>query len=91
MKVEIIHNGSKWSDEEPNSIEDLMSLLKTEPLNFLAMYREDDCLELVGNFVNVSNVFRVKSNSIEFTNMCISNIGSHHGELLNQSEQLKLF
>ncbi len=59
MKVEIIHNGSKWSDEEPNSIEDLMSLLKTEPLNFLAMYREDDCLELVGNFVNVSNVFRV--------------------------------
>lgn len=44
MKTEIISNGSRWAGQAPATIEELLNILTTEPL--------DPRFERYGNFIN---------------------------------------
>ena len=50
--LNIISNGSKWAGEEPDSINELLSLLRREPL--------DPSFEAYGNFVHPALRARVE-------------------------------
>jgi len=79
MKIQILSNGSKWADEEPDSIEKLMEVLKQYPLDIerFALYgfvhfpENTNLVRCFGNFLTISHVFRIEGdkNSQEIKNL----------------------
>lgn len=71
QEITILSNGSKWYGEEPDTIDKLLEILATEPLdpsfedygNFV--WLEDGFWHVFGNFWSVSHVFRIQSRSHE--------------------------
>lgn len=72
--TKIISNGSKWAGEEPDSIEKLLEVMKTEPLDrtfeqygdfCISMPNTDGALRFWGNFHAVSHVFSIETNDPE--------------------------
>ena len=64
----IIDNGSNWAGGEPDTLDDLCAVLKSEPLNrdfeaFGNFILADDApvIRFWGNFANVSHVFSIDS------------------------------
>ena len=73
--MEILSNGSKWAGQEPDTLEQLLEVLKTEPLdptfeqygNFYERpsVRYDDQYACHGNFDNLSHVFDIRGTKEE--------------------------
>ena len=76
MKTEtkIKSNGSKWYGEQPDSIEKLLEVLETEPLDksferYGNFYEPTEgisgSINFFGNFFTVSHVFNIDTNDIK--------------------------
>lgn len=69
MGTEIISNGSKWAGQAPDTVEQLLTVLATQPLdstfedygNFITRSRIGRTVSYFGNFRNVSHVFNIRT------------------------------
>jgi hypothetical protein len=70
--MRIISNGSKWAGEEPDSLETLLEVLRTETLDprfeergsFVTRTRTGT-VRIFGNFLTVSHVFNIEGTEEE--------------------------
>lgn len=74
MSLTIVSNGSKWAGQEPDSVEKLLEVLATTPLdptfedygNFvLRPCKNKPCWSVWGNFFGLSHVFNIEGTAIE--------------------------
>jgi len=73
MTTRVVSNGSKWAGEEPDTVADLLDVLKREPLdptferygNFRLASALPGGRRFWGNFFRVSHVFDIDTNDPE--------------------------
>ncbi len=72
--MRIVSNGSKWAGEEPDSLEKLLEVLRTEILDprfeergsFVAR-TSNGIVRIFGNFLTVSHVFNIEGTEEELS------------------------
>jgi len=70
--MRIISNGSKWAGEEPDSLETLLEVLRSETLDprfeeygSFVTRTNDGKVRIFGNFLTVSHVFNIEGTEAE--------------------------
>ncbi len=70
--MRIISNGSKWAGEEPDSLETLLEVLRTETLDprfedrgSFVTQTSNGTVRIFGNFLTVSHVFNIEGTAEE--------------------------
>ena len=70
--MRIISNGSKWAGEDPDSLETLIEVLRSETLDprfedhgTFVTRTNDGRAEIFGNFLTVSHVFQIEGTDAE--------------------------
>jgi hypothetical protein len=103
--IKIISNGSKWAGQEPDTVEQLIEVLKSHDLDIRRFachgfvqfdnsvpgsdYKEAD-VSILGNFVDVSHVFQLEGKYSELENV-IRAIEKNIARLCDRIESKKVY